>query len=146
MGNHGWISWMLTLGDSEITISLSSWDHDPFDDLLSWGWRIDTGRLPARLNIDEEGEIVILNAVQTIFRDRILLQIEYLDDEIPVLTATGISRSALAKALKLELRRFFTDEFDQNHWDFRLIEEFPAYIPTRQRVLQHPWICTEPPH
>ena len=53
-----------------------------------------------------------------------------------------MARATLAAMLKAELRRFFTMEFDPEHWDTgRDDDPEDDYIQTKDRVLNHAWLA-----
>jgi hypothetical protein len=52
-----------------------------------------------------------------------------------------VDRVTLASALKSELRRFFTTEFDPQHWDMGRDEDPEGgYAQTRDLILEHAWL------
>ncbi|MBH2008928.1 MAG: hypothetical protein I8H71_04415 [Xanthomonadaceae bacterium] len=54
-----------------------------------------------------------------------------------------MGRAALAAALKAELRRFFTTEFDPQHWDLRG-DDAPEddFVQVKDCVLNHAWLAS----
>jgi hypothetical protein len=54
-----------------------------------------------------------------------------------------VSRVALVVALKDELRRFFTIEFDPQHWDMggNPEDHEDNYVSIKEHVLSHPWLA-----
>ena len=123
------------------TIHLSE-VFDPFDEILAWGREIDEGDLPIQMEIDEEGQEAVLTVLRTETPERVLLRVtrKYLNE---LLLEGIVARATLANALKTELRRFFTSEFDPRHWDMREDDDAEeGYIQTRDRVLNHPWLAS----
>ena len=54
-----------------------------------------------------------------------------------------MSRATLAAALKDELIRFFTTEFDPQHWDMgRDPEPDDDYIQVKDAMLNDPWLAS----
>lgn len=137
MGEYGWAYLHLILGATAVKIWLSQ-VFDPFDELVAWGRKIEEGDIPVQMEIDEEGTEKVLTVLRTDDSNRVLFRVaeKYADD----IQLEGIvSRVALAAALKAELRRFFSSEFDPNHWDDEE-EADESYVETRDRVLNHPWM------
>lgn len=145
MDEYGWAMLHLTLGEENATIHLSE-VFDPFEVLVAWGREIDEGDLPIQMEIDEEGREAVLRVLRTDNPDRVLLRVtrKYPDE---ILLEGIVARAALAAALKVELRRFFTTEFDPLHWD--LCGQDPddtddaddGYIQVKDRVLNHAWLA-----
>lgn len=136
MGEYGWAYLHLILGATAVKIWLSQ-VFDPFDELVAWGRKIEEGDIPVQMEIDEEGAEKVLTVLRTDDSNRVLFRVaeKYADD----IQLEGIvSRAALAASLKAELRRFFSSEFDPNHWDEEEADE--DYVQTRDRVLNHPWM------
>jgi hypothetical protein len=52
-----------------------------------------------------------------------------------------VARSVLAATLKSELIRFFTTEFDPQHWDLRG-EDCDDEVQVKDRMLNHAWLAT----
>ena len=110
--------------------------------MVAWGREIDEGDLPIQMEIDEEGKTAVLTVLCTNDPGRVLLRVTR-DDSDEFMLEGIVARTALAAALKAELIRFFTAEFDPQHWDVgrgRDAEE--GYIQTRDRVLNHPWLAS----
>ena len=136
MGEYGWAYLHLTLGTTAVKIWLSQ-VFDPFNELVAWGRKVEEGDIPVQMEIDEEGSERVLTVLRTEDPTRVLFRVaeKYADD----IQLEGIvSRAALAASLKAELRRFFSSEFDPNHWDEEEADE--DYVLTRDRVLNHPWM------
>ena len=139
MEEYGWARLHLSLNHATTTIDLSE-VFDPFPTLLAWGREIDEGDLPVEMEIDEEGQKAVLTVLRTNDPQRALLRVtrKY---ENTVLLEGIVVRATLAAALKAELIRFFTTEFDPLHWDLRgdpeALEE--VHIHTKDIVLNHPW-------
>ncbi|GHT81191.1 hypothetical protein AGMMS49960_20310 [Betaproteobacteria bacterium] len=142
MGEYGWAKLHLTLDDATVTIHLSE-VFDPFPELLAWGREIGEGDLPIEMEIDEEGQEAVLTVLRTDDPQRVLLRVtrKY---ENTTLVEGVVARAALAAALKVELIRFFTVEFDPQHWDLRGdpddIED--DYVHVKDAVLNHPWLAS----
>jgi hypothetical protein len=140
MGQYGWADLYLSLDAATAEVRLSQ-VFDPFDELLAWAREIDEGDLPIEMEIDEEGTIVTLTVLRTDDPLRVLLRVarSYLNE---ILLEGIVSRAALAAALKVELRRFFNDEFDPHHWDDRGDDDpQDEFIKTKDRMLNHPWLA-----
>lgn len=141
MREYGWTRLCLSLDASDATISLSE-VYDPFDELVAWGREIDEGDLPIQMEIDEEGKTAVLTVLCTNDPARVLLRVTK-DDADAILLEGIVARTALAAALKAELIRFFTTEFDPQHWDVgRGRDAQEGYIQTRDRVLNHTWLAS----
>ncbi|GHT93821.1 hypothetical protein FACS1894116_06660 [Betaproteobacteria bacterium] len=142
MGEYGWAKLHLTLDDATVTIHLSE-VFDPFPELLAWGREIGEGDLPIEMEIDEEGQEAVLTVLRTDDPQRVLLRVtrKY---ENTTLVEGVVARAALAATLKGELIRFFTTEFDPQHWDLRGdpddIED--DYVHVKDAVLNHPWLAS----
>lgn len=140
MGQYGWADLYLSLDAATAEVRLSQ-VFDPFDELLAWAREIDEGDLPIEMEIDEEGTIVTLTVLRTDDPLRVLLRVarSYLNE---ILLEGIVSRAALAAALKVELRRFFNDEFDPHHWDDRGDDDpEDEFITTKDRMLNHAWLA-----
>lgn len=140
MGQYGWADLYLSLDAATAEVRLSQ-VFDPFDELLAWAREIDEGDLPIEMEIDEEGTIVTLTVLRTDDPLRVLLRVtrSYLNE---ILLEGIVSRAALAAALKVELRRFFNDEFDPQHWDERDDDDpEDEFITTKDRMLNHAWLA-----
>lgn len=140
MGQYGWADLYLSLDDVTAEVRLSQ-VYDPFDELLAWAREIDEGDLPIEMEIDEEGAIVTLTVLRTADPLRVLLRVtrSYLNE---TLLEGIVSRAALASALKIELRRFFTEKFDPQHWDDRGDDDpEDDFIKTKDSMLNHPWLA-----
>jgi hypothetical protein len=142
MEEYGWAKLHLEFDAVTATINLSD-VFDPFDELVAWGREIDEGDLPIAMEIDEEGQEAVLTVLRTENPGRVLLRVtrKYTDD---ILLEGIVARAALAAALKSELRRFFTTEFDPQHWD-RPYGDDPEdeEAQVKDRALNHPWLATE---
>lgn len=140
MGQYGWADLYLSLDAATAEVRLSQ-VFDPFDELLAWAREIDEGDLPIEMEIDEEGTIVRLTVLRTNDPLRVLLRVtrSYLNE---ILLEGIVSRAALAAALKVELRRFFNDEFDPQHWDERDDDDpEDEFIKTKDLMLNHAWLA-----
>lgn len=139
MEEYGWANLHLTLDATSVSICLSD-VFDPFPELVAWGREIDEGDLPIQMEIDEEGRIAVMTVLRTENPSRVLLRVtRNYDDEI--LLEGVVDRATLALALKSELRRFFTSEFDPQHWDMGRDEDpEEGYVQTRDQVLGHAWL------
>ncbi|MDR2128617.1 MAG: hypothetical protein LBP52_06080 [Burkholderiaceae bacterium] len=133
MDTYGWARLHFTFDSVTVTIRLSE-VFDPFGTLVAWGREIDEGDLPIQMEIEEEeGPVAVLTALSTDDPARVLLRIHGHNRVL-----LGIMpRAALASALRAELRRFFTTEFDPWHWDWFGHKSFS----TTERVLNHPWLA-----
>lgn len=141
MKDYGWARLHLSLDDATLTIHLSE-VFDPFGDLLGWGREIDEGDLPVQIEIDEEGRESVLTALRTDDPARVLLRVtrKYADQ---TLLEGIVARTALASALKSELRRFFESEFDPQHWDLQGddLDRPCDYVQVKDRALNHAWLA-----
>jgi hypothetical protein len=139
MEEYGWAKLHLSLDATTVSICLSD-VFDPFSGLVAWGREIDEGDLPIEMEIDEEGRIAVLTVLRTENPSRVLLRVtRNYDNEI--LLEGVVDRATLASVLKFELRRFFTTEFDPQHWDMGRDEDPEnGYIQTRDQVLGHVWL------
>lgn len=140
MGQYGWADLYLSLDAATAEVRLSQ-VFDPFDELLAWAREIDEGDLPIEMEIDEEGTIVTLTVLRTDDPLRVLLRVtrSYLNE---ILLEGIVSRAALAAALKVELRRFFNDEFDPQNWDERDDDDpQDEFITTKDRMLNQAWLA-----
>jgi len=139
MEEYGWAKLHLTLDATTVSIHLSD-VFDPFPELVAWGREIDEGDLPIEMEIDEEGRIAVLTVLRTENPSRVLLRVTR-NYENEILLEGVVDRATLASALKSELRRFFTTEFDPQHWDMGRDEDpEDGYVQTRDRVLGHAWL------
>lgn len=142
MDQYGWAKLHLSLDASTVTIWLSE-VFDPFDELVAWGRKINECDLPVEMEIDEEGSEMVLTVLRTEDPERVLLRVcRKYSDEIAL--EGLVSRTALAIALKSELRRFFSSEFDPAHWDDRggtdEEDNEDGSVSTKTRVTEHQWI------
>ncbi|MFO1262689.1 MAG: hypothetical protein U1E84_05005 [Rhodoferax sp.] len=141
MGEYGWAKLHLWLDDATALIHLSD-VFDPFYELVAWGREIAEGDLPIEMEIDEEGQEAVLTVLRTDDPQRVLLRISR-KYENAILLEGIVSRAALAAALKTELIRFFTAEFDPQHWDVgRDPEPEDDYIQVKDAMLNHPWLAS----
>lgn len=140
MEEYGWAKLHLTLDAITVSIYLSD-VFDPFPELVAWGREIDEGDLPIEMEIDEEGQIAVLTVLRTENPSRVLLRVTR-NYENEILLEGVVDRATLASALKSELRRFFTTEFDPQHWDMGRDEDpEEGYVQTRDQVLGHAWLA-----
>lgn len=139
MREYGWARLHLTLDNMAATIRLSE-VFDPFEDLVAWGLELEEGDLPVQMEIDEEGDEAVLTALRTDNPERILLRVSRVYSNAILLEGI-VARSGLAATLKAELRRFFTTEFEPQHWDQRG-EDSDEQIRVKDRVLNHVWLAT----
>jgi hypothetical protein len=141
MEKYGWATLALTLADTTAKIDLSN-VFDPFPELLAWGREIDEGDLPVEMQIDEEGLVAVLTVLRTNDPQRVLLRVTHTYENKTLLEGI-VSRAKLAEALKAELVRFFTTEFDPLHWDLRGDSEPDAeHVQTKDIVLNHSWVAS----
>jgi hypothetical protein len=142
MEEYGWAKLHLTLDDTKATIDLSE-VFDPFPELVAWGREIDEGDLPIQMEIDEEGTEAVLTVLRTDDPQRVLLRVTHTYKNAMRLEGV-VSRAALAAALKKELMRFFTKEFDPQHWDLRGDPDDlkDDHVHVKDAVLNHPWLAT----
>ena len=141
MGQYGWATLELTLADTMAKIDLSN-VFDPFPELLAWGREIDEGDLPVEMQIDEEGLIAVLTVLRTDDPQRVLLRVTHTYENKRLLEGI-VSRAKLAAALKAELIRFFSTEFDPQHWDVQGDPEpDDDHAQTQDIVLNHPWVAS----
>lgn len=144
MEEYGWAKLHLSLDDATATIHLSE-VFDPFPELLAWGREIDEGDLPVEMEIDEEGQEAALTVLRTDVPQRVLLRVTRKYEDTTLLEGV-VSRVGLAAALKAELIRFFTTEFNPQHWDLRGdpdgIEDDHVHI--KDAMLNDPWLASSP--
>lgn len=141
MGEYGWAKLHLTLDKATVTIHLSD-VFDPFPEILAWGREIDEGDLPIEMEIDEEGQEAVLTVLRTNDPHRVLLRVSR-KYESAILLEGIVARTTLASSLKAELIRFFTAEFDPQHWDMgRDPEPEGDYIQVKDLVLSDPWLAS----
>lgn len=142
MEEYGWAKLHLTLDDTKATIDLSE-VFDPFPELVAWSREIDEGDLPIQMEIDEEGTEVVLTVLRTDDPQRVLLRVTRKYENETLLEGV-VPRATLAAALKAELIRFFTADFDPQHWDLRGdpddLED--DHVHVKDAVLNHPWLAT----
>ena len=82
----------------------------------------------------------MLTVLRTENPSRVLLRVTR-NYENEILLEGVVDRATLASALKSELRRFFTTEFDPQHWDMGRDEDpEEGYVQTRDQVLGHAWL------
>lgn len=143
MEEYGWAKLHITLDAVSVTIHLSE-VFDPFYELVAWGQKIDEGDLPIQMEIDEEGQEAILTVLRTDNPDSVLLRVtRKFPDE--VLLEGIVLRTALASALKIELRRFFMIDFDPQHWDLRgneIHDEDNPPVQVKDQILNHAWLSS----
>lgn len=141
MEEYGWAKLHLSLDDATATIHLSD-VFDPFPELLAWGREIGEGDLPVETEIDEEGQEAVLTVLRTDDPQRVLLRVTRKYENTTLLEGI-VSRSTLAAGLKTELIRFFTTEFDPQHWDMgRDPEPDDDYIQVKDAMLNDPWLAS----
>lgn len=122
MGQGGRAKLHMSLGDEHGVIHLHESEPDissPFEKLAAWSREIDEGSIPRKFTIHEEKAEVVLTALGTDDPARVLLRLtrEHFGDTYEVFLEGAVSRTALAAALKNELRRFFAEEFNPQEWD-----------------------------
>jgi hypothetical protein len=140
MKEYGWARLHLTLDATTVSICLSD-VFDPFPELVAWGREIDEGDLPIQMEIDEEGQIAVLTVLRTDNPLRVLLRVTR-SYENKILLEGVVDRAILASALKYELHRFFTTEFDPQHWDMGRNEDpEEGYVQIRDQVLGQAWLA-----
>lgn len=160
LGESGFSGLRLTLDDTKATVFLSE-RFNPFPELLAWGREIDEGDLPVEVEIDEEGDEVVLTVLPTDNPQRVLLRVTRTSEETTVLLEGIVARAALASSLKAEVLRFFAEDFNPQHWDapsdfgnFSIsapwlggMRENPEHLKERRihirdSVLNHPWLSS----
>ncbi len=141
MEEYGWAKLHLTLDTATATIHLSE-VFDPFGEMVAWGREIDEGDLPIQMEIDEEGQEAVFTVLRTENPERVLLRVTRKFSE-EVLLEGILARATLAATLKSELRRFFTTEFDPQHWDLRGddFDDENDYAQVKDHVLNHAWFA-----
>ncbi len=73
---------------------------------------------------------------------RVLLRVTHTYENKRLLEGI-VSRAKLAAALKAELIRFFSTEFDPQHWDVQGDPEpDDDHAQTQDIVLNHPWVAS----
>lgn len=121
MGEYGWADLFFESGGMRYPIALSDFSaetHDPFKALARWMDAIAGNRLPASIEIDEEGSAVRLE-VQAMAGNvclRMLSRNGNTGGFDPVF-ARSFDRQTLADVLQSEFIRFFSEDFDPAHWD-----------------------------
>jgi len=159
MGEFGWARLYLTFNEVSIKIYLSQ-VFDPFPTLVTWGREIDEGDLPIEMEIDEEGQEAVLTVLRTENPERVLLRVRRKDEDVDkneILLEGIVARATLAATLKAELIRFFTTDFDPQHWDLRYDNNLEndndlengddpenECIQIRDFILNHPWLASGP--
>ena len=145
MKKAGWAKLHLSLGEQQESVTLSE-VFDPFERLIAMNQTLENGGFPS-LAINEEGTIVVFEVLKTDDPARALLRLTRKDwfcdrgDEI-VLEGL-VARAALAAALKKELRRFFTEEFNPQEWDVPSHdpEEYEdGYVYLHERIQGNQWL------
>ena len=131
----GWAMMHVTLDDVAVTIDLSD-VYDPFCDMAAWGREIDEGDLPIQFEIDEEGEVAIFSVLCTDDPERVLLRIKH-KYSLDVLLEGVVSRKSLASALKDEMRRFFSAEFNPDDWELPNLDE-DENVDSKGFKVKHP--------
>lgn len=106
------------------------------------------------MEIDEEGQVTVLTVLRSNDRNRVLFRVA--KNHGNAIALEGITaRSDLGEGLGAELRRFFTSEFDPEHWDrvpdagtaflngpgVGMAHEAGSHVEAKDRVLGHPWIA-----
>jgi len=140
MDMYGWAFLHLGLDEITETIYLSE-VYDPFERLIAWGYAIVLGDLPVQIEINTERCLVQLIALATDNPERILLRVTSQHPE-HILLEGIVSRSVFTTALKTELLRFFTVEFDPDHWDGLEDDAGHLFSPLKNRALKHMWLST----
>lgn len=93
------------------------------------------------MEIDEEGQEAVLTVLRTDDPQRVLLRVTRKYENTTLLEGV-VSRATLSAVLKAELIRFFTTEFDPQHWDlYGDIED--DHIHVKDAVLNHPWLASK---
>lgn len=143
MKEYGWAKLHLSLDDATTAIHLSE-VFDPFPELLAWGREIGEGDLPVEMEIDEEGQEATLTVLCTDDPQRVLLRVSR-QYENTILLEGIVSRGTLAAVLKDELIRFFTTEFDPQHWYMgRDPKPDDDYSLDNDAMLNDPWLASSP--
>ncbi|MDR1461934.1 MAG: hypothetical protein LBI68_02180 [Azoarcus sp.] len=95
------------------------------------------------MEIDEEGQEAVLTALRTGDPQRVLLRVTRKYENTTLLEGV-VPRATLSAALKTELIRFFTADFDPQHWDLRDdpedIKDDHVYI--KDTILNPLWLAT----
>lgn len=139
MGSHGWAGLFFDYQGKFYNIALSD-VFDPFQDLVHWVDDIAKDRLPATLEIDEEGHSAELCAT-LIENDNISFSVKSVNYDKQYF-AIIINRQALVRAFQIEIKRFFSQEFDPLHWDKAGIDEKDIAFRQdglKEWVLNHTW-------
>ena len=141
MEQHGWAELRLTLGEKVLSIRLSN-AFDPFPSLLSWLKLLARGEVPARVEIDEEGEVKALSVLYAGHPRQVLFVVQdALEDDVAVLGGI-VDHAELVEAFRQELHRFFRDEYDAEHWEWEWHlgeRETPCL---REDMLSDHWLVT----
>lgn len=139
MGNHGWADLFFDYQGKFYNIALSD-VFDPFQDLVHWVDDIAQNRLPATLEIDEEGHSAELSAT-LIKNDEINFSVKSVNYDEQYF-AISINRQTLVRAFQIEIKRFFSQEFDPLHWDKAGIDKNNIAFHQdglKEWVLNHTW-------
>lgn len=139
MRQYGWARLHVSLDEREAEIELSQ-VFDPFGELVAWSREIAEGDLPIEMEVDEEGCEAVLTVLCTDDPARVLLRVTS-KHESEIRIEGIVARADLACAMRSELRRFFTTEFDPQHWDEGNDSLEDGDTPLRRQVLANPWLA-----
>lgn len=145
MYEHGWAGLIFQTDEQKCHINLSD-VFDPFKEIVAWGESIDQGTLPAILEIDEEGHIMILSAKSLdFFHDQAMIELTCIGSHLnKIYLSYHFNRNDFAALLKQEIIRFFQEDFNPSHWseyDYDPKDEVWKPATLMQDILNHPWIC-----
>lgn len=139
MSEHGWADLYFDYQGKYYNIALSD-VFDPFKDLVHWVDDIAQNRLPVIIEINEEGHTAQLSAT-LIKNDDIEFVVKSVNFDEQFFTIT-INQQALVRAFQIEIKRFFSQDFDPNHWDKRGFDEEDEEFyqdGLKEWVLNHQW-------
>ncbi len=127
METYGWANMVITCGISEKTIALSN-VYPPFEQLVGWVKLVAIGSLPIQIEIDEEGINTCLTAYPTDSAENLFFVVHEKYDEANVSIQCIVNTDELVAVFRNELRRFFQEDFDAEHWDSEDDEESPLLL------------------
>lgn len=140
METYGWANMVITSGVSERIIDLSN-VFPPFEQILEWVKLVDNRTLPVQVEIDEEGINTCLSAYPTDSVENLFFVVHEKYDETNVSIQCIVNRDELVAAFRNELRRFFQEDFDGEHWDSEDNEESPLLL----RMKSDKWLNSDLP-
>lgn len=137
MEKHGWAKLVFMLDDKEFLIYLSD-VLDPFQQFIYWIDDVAKNKLPAQINIDEEGIVTSLIAEPYLENEIKIMVKRFAYDEVQF--ETIVSRPKFIKKFRLEFLRFFKQDFDVEHWGNRNFDpKTDVSYDLKNIVLSHHW-------